>query len=435
MKVLVGRRLAPAFAFVGAARRYWLGVFPCARCELRHWRLRAGEIRDPALRRHAVEAQRTKRDSLEGAMAFATFAPRASRGAVVRALTAYQVAFDYIDTVSEQPNADPIANGRRLNQALLRALEPGGAHLDYYAHHNEREDAGYLWDLVDTCRTALGGLPSYTAIAELVRRATARVVSYQALNHGDVHGSLDAFTRWARAECKKTSGLRWWEAGAAAGSPLPVFALIAAAARPNIGMREAAAVEGAYFPWIASLNSLLDNLIDRGEDAACGQRNLIDYYASPAETATRLQTLAAQAVRRTNALSDGQHHTMILAAMASFYHASSHASAVDTRLVTQKILDTMVGDFTVPSTLILRARHAIGSTADVLGALRGIPGAVIRHANSGIGAFAARGRLEVSHHATVSVCDVSQIPALEEEASHTTPGTGEVGEQASASCA
>jgi tetraprenyl-beta-curcumene synthase len=357
-------------AFIGAARSYWLGVFPCARCELRHWRQRAGEILDPALRRYAVEAQRTKRDSIEGAIAFATFAPRSSREAVVRALTAYQVAFDYIDTVSEQPNADPIANGLRLNQALLRALEPGSEHLDYYAHHSEREDAGYLWDLVDTCRTALSGLPSYAAIADLVRRATLRVVSYQSLNHGDAHGSLEAFTRWARAETRGSSGLRWWEIGAAAGSPLPVFALIAAAASPSTGAREAAAVERAYFPWIASLNSLLDNLIDRNEDAACGQRNLIDYYASPAETATRLQTLASQALRGTRALSE-QHHTMILAAMASFYHASPRARAPEIRVVTQRILDTMVGDFAVPSTLILRGRHAIGGIVNGVGTLRG----------------------------------------------------------------
>lgn len=431
MSAPVGSRVAPAVAFAGAARRYWLGVFPCARCELRHWRLRAGEILDPALRRHAVEAQRTKRDSLEGAMAFATFAPRCSRDAVVRALTAYQVAFDYIDTVSEQPNADPIANGRRLNQALLRALEPDGAHLDYYAHHNGREDAGYLWDLVDTCRTALSGLPSYTAIAELVRRATARVVSYQALNHGDAHGSLDAFTRWARAETRGSSGLRWWEIGAAAGSPLPVFALIAAAASPSTGAREAAALEGAYFPWIASLNSLLDNLIDRGEDAACGQRNLIDYYASPAETATRMQTLASQALRRTRALSDGQHHTMILAAMASFYHASPRACAPETRLVTQRILDTMVGDFAVPSTLILRGRHAVAGVTDRVGALRGALGAVIRHANSGIEAFADRRALAGSTRATGEGRDVSRFPALGERLPTPRRRAGKVGERAS----
>jgi tetraprenyl-beta-curcumene synthase len=365
-----GGRLAPVIVFADAARRYWLGVFPCGRRELRHWRLRAGEILDPVLRRLAVEAQHTKRESLEGAIAFATFAPRASRNAVIRALTAYQTAFDYIDTVSEQPNVDPIANGRRLNEALMRALEPGRPHLDYYAHHNQCEDAGYLRDLVDTCRTALSGLPSYDAIADTVRGATARVVSYQTLNHGDAHGSLDAFTRWARAETKRSIDLSWWEAGAAGGSPLPVFALFAAAASPKTEAKDAAAVEGAYFPWIASLNSLLDNLVDRREDAAEGQRNLIDYYDSPAQTATRLQTLASRAVGCTEALSNGQQHTMILAAMAGFYHTSPQASVPDAGLATQRILDTMAGDFAVLATLVLRLRRAVASIAGGVAAVR-----------------------------------------------------------------
>jgi tetraprenyl-beta-curcumene synthase len=365
------RRLAAAAAFAGAAASYWLEVFPCARCELRHWRLRAGEILDPALRRFAYDAQRTKRESLEGAIAFATFTPRASREAAIRAITAYQVAFDYIDEISEQTGADPIANGHRLNQALLHALEPAAPQLDYYAHNRQCEDTGYLRDLVDTCRTALEALPSYAAIADSMRRVTTRIVAYQSLNHGDANGSFEAFAQWARAETRQSTGLRWWETGAAAGSPLPVFALIAAAAQPGTEARHAAAVECAYFPWIASLSSLLDSLIDRGEDVADGQRSLIDYYSSPAETASRLQTLATRAVGSTKTLSDARQHSMILAAMASFYHATPQAAAPDTGLVTRRILDTMAGDFALLATLVLRLRRAIGSFLSAVAMVRG----------------------------------------------------------------
>jgi tetraprenyl-beta-curcumene synthase len=428
MRVKTGSRTTPAVTFAAAAKRYWLDVFPCARAELRHWRLRAGEILDPALRKLAWEAQRSKHESIEGAVAFATFVPEASREIVIRAITAYQVAFDYIDTISEQPGADPVANGHRLNQALLHALEPAGTPFDYYAHHSRHEDTGYLQDLVDTCRTALEALPSYAAIAESVRRATARIVAYQSLNHGDGHGSFEAFARWARAETKQSTGLRWWETGAAAGSPLPIFALIAAGARPSTQAQDAAAVENAYFPWIASLSSLLDNLIDRREDAACGQRNLIDYYDSPAEAATRMQTLAMRAVSHTKALADGEHHTLILAAMASFYHAAPRAAEPDARLVTQRTLDAMVGDFAAPSTLLLRARKAVGGCAEKAATLRGelaapwpAPWPAIRIANSGIGAFAAHALLAISICATTDVRDVSRIPALGEEAPHTAP--------------
>ncbi len=343
-------------AFVGAARRYWLSVFPCVCREARNWRLRAGEIPDPALRKLAFDAQRTKRENLDGVAAFAAFVPLARRASVVRALTAYQVAFDYIDTISEQPNTNPVANGRHLNQALCTALEPGVAHLDYYAHHRQCDDAGYLENLIDASRAAIATLPSRAAVAEPARRATTRIVTYQSLNHGDGNGSHDAFARWARAETTPSTGLRWWETGAAAGSPLPVFALIAAAAHPNVQPDEAAAIESAYFPWIASLSTLLDSLVDHHEDTTDGQRNLIDCYSSPQETASRLQLIAAQALRRTRALAGGEHHTMILAAMASFFHCSPQASSPDIHLATQGIIDTM-GHLATPSVLILKARR------------------------------------------------------------------------------
>ena len=181
-------------------------------------------------------------------MAFATFVPRASRAVVIRAMTAYQVAFDYIDTISEQPGADPIANGRQLNQALMVALEPDAAHPDYYAHHNRCEDTGYLCDLVDTCRTALYGcFPPTRAIASPSTHHNAHRHLPEPQPRR-CQGSYDAFTRWARARNPQGTGLSWWEMGAAAGSPLPVFALIATAAKPATRRRDAVASRAPTTP-------------------------------------------------------------------------------------------------------------------------------------------------------------------------------------------
>jgi tetraprenyl-beta-curcumene synthase len=421
MSVPAGSRVGAAIAFARAAARYWLGVFPCARRELRHWRLRAAEIRDPELRRLAFDALCAKRDSLEGAVAFATFAPSSSRAVVIRAITAYQLAFDYIDELSEQPGADPIANGRQLNQALMAALESDARHADYYAHNVCFEDTGYLRDLVDTCRTALQILPSYEAIVESLRSMTTRIVTYQSLNHGDARGSYAAFTRWARAETRESSGLSWWETGAAAGSPLPIFALIATAAKPAAHKRDAAAVEGLYYPWIASLSSLLDSLIDRREDLLEGQRSLIDYYASTAEVATRLQSLTAESLRRAGDLSDPGSHKMILAAMAGFFHTTPQASAPDIRFVTQRIMDTVSGDFACLATPVLRVRGAIARSVHTARGVRRF----IRHANRRIGTYSTRRTLASSTGAIVEARRRDPIsrpggeePAREGGASH-----------------
>jgi tetraprenyl-beta-curcumene synthase len=347
-----------AATFTSAARRYWLNVFPCLGSEVRHWQTRANEIRDPVLRRLALDSQTAKRRSLEGAVAFAAFVPRSGRLPVIRALTAYQVIFDYLDTLSEQPNPDPINNGRQLNQALLTAVERQSPCLDYYAHHSHRDDDGYLKDLIQTCHEALGALPSYAVIAVSMRRATERIVAYQSLNHGDAHGSHDAFARWANAETQSDTGLRWWETGAAAGSSLAVLALITAAADPLLTHAQTAALDNAYYPWIGALHTLLDSLIDRQEDTgAPGQRSLIDCYLSPQETAARLEMIAAQAVRYTRTLPRAHHHALVLAAMASLYLSDPQASTAGARLAKQQVLATM-GDLAAPTMLVMNVRRA-----------------------------------------------------------------------------
>ena len=284
--------------------------------------------------------------------------PLSAQRPVITALATYQVIFDYLDTLAEQPNGDPIKNGRQLNQALLDTLEPHAARIDYYAHHEQRGDSGYLEALIETCRGALRRLPSYSAAIEPIRRATQRIVTYQSLNHGDASGSHDAFAAWARTETRPSSGLRWWETGAAAGSSLAVLALISATADPMLTRQEADAIEAAYYPWIGALHTLLDSLVDHSEDmAAPGQRSLIDYYASPKEAAARLEMIAARAIHHTKMLPHAHNHAMLLAAMASFYLADPHASMPEARLARKRVLATM-GQLAAPTMFVMRARHS-----------------------------------------------------------------------------
>ena len=355
-------------ALAGAARNYWLGVFPDACREVRIWRARAQEIPDPALRRIALQAHSEKRGNLEGAAAFAAFAQPAGRHAAVRAVVAYQTMFDYLDNLSEQPSEDPIANGRRLNGALLTAIAPGEPHHDYYAHPRRGEDGGYLHALIATCRTALTALPSFATIAELAREATERVATYQSLNHGDGNGRHDSFERWARDSGRAHARLRWWETGAAAGSTLDLFALIAAAADPALDPSVAKTLGTAYFPWVGALHSLLDSLADRTDDLATGRRGLIDYYRSPDEAADRIATIATEAMSQVGELPGGHSHTLIVAAMTSFYLCDlSASSSPHARLAAPAVLEAM-GCLARPTMLILSARRAAGRMTDRLGA-------------------------------------------------------------------
>jgi tetraprenyl-beta-curcumene synthase len=363
-----GERILLTATFADAARRYWTGVFPQIAGELSHWHDRAGEIPDPALRRLALDAQR-KRGNIEGAAAFATFAPHHSRTTVVRALVALQAAYDYLDVLAEQPQPDPVAGARGLHEALLDSLDPAlgtvsqaARQHDYYAQYPQDGDGGYLAELVDTCRTALAKLPSYPVVAAIARRSAARILEFQSLNLSKSQGDHDALARWGRAQTPAASDLRWWESAAAGGSPLGLYALIAAAADPAIATADAEAIEHAYFPWIGGLHSLLDHLVDRSEDAAAGQRNLIDYYASPQEAAIRMQALAAQSVFAARALLRGRQHTVMLAGMAGYYLSSPEASAPGARPIARNLRET-IGGLTTPTLFVFKARRLAGHLA------------------------------------------------------------------------
>lgn len=353
-----------ACAFARAAASYWLGVFSDACREARAWRGHAAGIPDPALRRLALEAHDEKRGNLEGAAAFAAFVRPSERPAAVSALVTYQAIFDYLDTLSEQPSEDPVANGRRLNSALLAAITPETEHLDYYERRPPGDDGGYLRILIDACRAALAALPSFATIAGPVRSATERIVAYQSLNHGDGDGGHRSFDSWARREARAYPDLRWWETGAAAASTLGVFALIGAAADPSLKFATAEAIERAYFPWTGALTTLLDSLADHEQDLNTGMRGLIDYYTSPQEAAERMRIIAAEAMRRTQALPEGHSHGLILAAMTSFYLCDlSLSSSPHARLATPAVLETM-GGLVRPMMLILRVRRAAGRRSD-----------------------------------------------------------------------
>jgi tetraprenyl-beta-curcumene synthase len=305
--------------FLAAAQRYWLGVFPVFVRELQRWQTRALRIENATLRSLALDAQRSKRRSLEGAVAFAVFAPRNARRRVIRALVSYQVIFDFLDGVSEEPHDDPVRNGRQLNRAMLAALDPRVAIEDYYLHRSGGNDGGYLVALVEECRRSLAELRSFESVRFFLRRAVERNVTYQSLNHGDSDGSHNTFDEWARAQSRHEPGLLWWETGAAAGSSLAVLALIGGAAS-TLTPREARAVDAAYHPWICALHTMLDSLLDRDEDrTAAGHRSLIDYYASEDDAAARLGFIATEALRRARELPIAGNHQLLLAAMASYY--------------------------------------------------------------------------------------------------------------------
>ncbi len=353
------RRLRLTVLLVHATCRYWIAVYPGVRRELRTWRLRAATIPDPGLRATACETELGERGNYEGAAAFAVFVPRQTRALVVRAVVAFQLAYDFADSLTEMPAADRVAKGRALHEALHAALSPGTPHPDYYAHQSCSDDGGYLRALVDACRDAVEALPSWEVVASRARTMSRLVVEFQACNHADealIPVQLSAF---AALTPHRGHALRWWEAAAGGASSMVVFSLIAAGAERSLAAADAQALECAYVPWIGALHVLLDSLVDWPHDIEAAHHSLVGHYASPSETAERLETIARTALSSTQALPRAREHQLLLVAMAGLYLSKPAAGFPHAAEATERLVAAL-GDLARPVLLVHRMRRWIG---------------------------------------------------------------------------
>jgi tetraprenyl-beta-curcumene synthase len=316
-------------------------------------RSEAGRIPDATLRRLALETQEAKWANLEGAAVFAAFVPTAYRYAVARLLIGYQAAFDYADTLMEQPSGVPAANARQLHAALIAILEPGRPQPDYYRHHVCDHDGGYLTRLVDGCRAVVAELPAYPPLAATVIESARRGVEYQC--RISLCSDDPTLSQWATHATPHRS-LRWWEIWASCGSSLDTLALLAAAADPTTNDSHAQAIDALYWPWAGALHGLLDCLIDHADDTAHRRPNLLDLYASSHEIAERMGFLTTEAARLAPVV--GINHSLILAGMASQYISDPQAWVPAARPAAESVLNEL-GELGTPALFVLRARRVV----------------------------------------------------------------------------
>lgn len=346
-------------AFAWSVPLYWLVVFPQARRELRRWERRAQRIPNPVLREHALRKLRSEGMTAEGAAAFAILATARFCRHVVRACVAFEVIYDYVDALAEEPAADVLANNRQLYDALAAAFTPGAPLERSQAPHSPRDDGDYLRTLVETCRQALALLPAREAVRSTLLRLARHAGEGQSLHHAayDAAGER-ALACWAAALQPPGQSLRWWELAAASGSPLAFFALLAAAAHRRTSPAEAAAIEQAYFPWIAALSWLLESLVDQEADIVVGGHSYVAHYDSPQDAARRLTTIAKHAAADARRLPQAGRHTLLLAGMAGMYLSDPGAEDVGAREAAEAVR-TAIGGPLVPLVWTLRARRRL----------------------------------------------------------------------------
>lgn len=321
-------QLRNGLAVLSALAVYRRAVLPQVRIELRRWEQWALRIPDPVLREGALSALREKGGNVEATAVFAILAPRSQRASALRAMTAIQMAIDYLDTLSEQPGKDPLADGLALHDALLEAVTPEAEYSNWYRLHPQSQDGGYLKALIAACQREITALPSSKAVLVAARRAARRCGEGQSYTHAAIssEGRRQQLESWAVGLHSREEYF-WWELAAGASSSVAIHALIAAAASQKTNTEEADLIDDAYFPSISALTVLLDDLIDREQDASSGEHNYLNYYPSNEMTAERFAFIANRGKVAVSDLRHRTQHTAILMGVGGLYLSSAAAKS------------------------------------------------------------------------------------------------------------
>src|SRR5271154_1102291 len=345
-------------ALVTAGFAYWLTIYPRARREIRRCKRRARGIPDPTLRAVALATLAREHLNPEAAAFFAVLASHRRRGPLVRLIVDFQVAYDYLDALNEQPTTAPLRNGLQLHRALSDAVRAHTSPADYYEFHPQTDDGGYLVGLVRACQGAIRMLPSTSAIEPVLICAAERCGQGQSRNHAMLVEGEQQLIEWTATHTDRAGRYLWWELAAGAISCLSVHALFAAAACATT-RQQAERVDAAYFPSICSISALLDGLIDVARDAGTTNHNFVAHYDTDSQAAERFASITAEASALLRTLTNRYRHAVILAGIASFYLSAPGASTDFAEPVARRTLDGL-GQASAPilAVMRLRRRHA-----------------------------------------------------------------------------
>jgi tetraprenyl-beta-curcumene synthase len=312
------------WALLVAAIRELLWGLRAVTKEIEPWRRRARAIPDAPIRVDALSALAHKRTHAEGAALF-WILPRRRKPHLLRLLVDYQIAWDFLDDVSERGARAGVVNGYGLYKALIDALDVDGAVGDYYRLHPWSDDGGYLTALVGACRSGCRQLPAYEEVRPMLCRETARA-HVLGINHDRSPSGRDATLRgWAEREYASQIQASWFELAGAASASLTVHAILTLAAESRCEWGEVEGAYSAYFPWISALGTMLDSYVDRAEDAARGNHIYIDHYPTGEAGLRRVGDLVSRSTWEARGLRNGYRHAVIVACMVAMYLSKDSA--------------------------------------------------------------------------------------------------------------
>lgn len=298
--------------------RVYRTVLPQVHKELDHWRKRAEAIPNEELRKQALASIKDKAFHCEGGAIMSLVALKEVRKAI-RFIVAYQTISDYLDNLCDRSTSLDPKDFAALHESMQDALAIDGELRDYYREREDKEDGGYLKELVLTCRRELQELGHYQFISDYLIELCRYYCDLQIHKHVEFNERVPRLMNWFDTHREKIPEMQWYEFSACTGSTLGIFCLVSYALRDDFKPEFAETIRNGYFPYIQGLHILLDYFIDQEEDKMEGDLNFCFYYEDETALFERLKHFITNADHYTAKLPHRRFHQLINRGLIGIY--------------------------------------------------------------------------------------------------------------------
>ncbi|MFK3958041.1 tetraprenyl-beta-curcumene synthase family protein [Guptibacillus hwajinpoensis] len=314
-------------------------VLPRVHHELEYWRKRAEEIPNPELRKQALDSIDSKTFHCEGGGIYGLLAGKEIDRSI-SFIAAYQTISDYLDNLCDRSTSLDPEDFSALHEAMAEALSPEvEASNNYYRYREEKDDGGYLLELVQTCQKVIRELPNQSEVQPALLELCHYYCDLQVHKHVTEEDRVPRLKSWFDQHKQQLPEMTWNEFSACAGSTLGIFCLVSYSLGDMIPKGGTAMIKEGYFPWVQGLHIMLDYFIDQEEDRAGGDLNFCFYYKDNDELAQRVAHFIKEADKSVEGLPHSSFHRLINRGLLGIYLADRKVmEQKDVRSLARKII-------------------------------------------------------------------------------------------------
>jgi len=195
--------------------------------------------------------------------------------------------------------------------------------------------------LVHLCQESLKKIPHYALYAPWFEKLAGLYVELQVYKHLELSKREDRLIQLRNEHQRLAKELSWFEFGAACGSTLGIFTLVAYAMnqeRYNVSPEK---IFYATFPAVQELHIMLDYLIDLEEDKEDGELNFFSYYNNLEVGVNELLKMYREAQRAVLALPEKKFHQAINDGLFALYLAEGVKNNPDLNAIQKQIMKNL----------------------------------------------------------------------------------------------